>query len=159
MNVDPTTISLIALCVSILSLLISVFQMRVDRGLQWEQLRGSLQTRLTIRCIEILALVDKITLNINPDSLSLIQKLTRMVEELVALRRDFRGLKNLGIGKTLLLTKITAIKSDLDDADPVFDKLRLEISENDLVKANKTADGLLQRIFGSKSVGLTSEHK
>jgi len=45
MNLDATTISLIALGISIFSLLIALYNSDVDRRIQIEQLKGEMLTR------------------------------------------------------------------------------------------------------------------
>jgi hypothetical protein len=78
----PETISLIAIGISIGSLLVSLHRAASDRALQWEQMRGSLQARLTSRTLEVMALADEIR------SSGLERGVIEAAEELERLRRE-----------------------------------------------------------------------
>ena len=85
------------------------------------------------------------------DTLTLIEKLIQIAEGIVSIRER---LKRLGppppFSASQLTLKLVPIKHDLDEAEPVFEKLRTTIAESKFSESNRVADGLIQRIYGSK---------
>jgi hypothetical protein len=150
MKIDPIVISLIALAVSILSLIISSYRAAVDRRLQWEHLRGSVRTQLASRGVELLTLIEELRRFPGDESITLIGKLIQIAEGIIDIRRKLKEMEAPPLFFTsALVTRFAPIKSDLDDAEPIFDKLRSDIMESNFSEANKVADGLLVRIYGA----------
>jgi hypothetical protein len=151
MKIDPVYISLIALAVSIASLAISSYRAAVDRRLQWEQLRGSVLARLTSRGVELLTLIEELRRFPGDETFAITRKLIRIAEGLVDIRQRLKRMESPPLFYTsAFVTRFAPIKSEVEDAEPVFDKLRSEVMQSDFSHASLTADGLIQRFYGSK---------
>ncbi len=147
MNINPVTISLIALIVSIISLLISSYRAGVDRKLQWEQLRGSVHSRLTSHGVELITMIDELRQLHTDEAEGLAKKLILIGQGIVDVRKRLRKMERPPLFQTsALITKVAPIKSDLDDAEPVFEELNTAIRKANFSKASEIADGLLKRI-------------
>jgi hypothetical protein len=152
MKIDPVFISLVVLVVSIASLAISSYRAAVDRRLQWEQLLGSVLARLTSRGVELLTLSEELRRFPGDETFAITRKLIRIAEGLVDIRQRLKRMESPRLFYTsALVTRFAPIKSEVEDAEPVFDKLRAEIMQSDFSQANLTADGLIQRFYGSKN--------
>jgi hypothetical protein len=150
MKIDPVYISLAALGVSMLSLWVSISRAAVDRRLQWEQMRGGMQTTLTAKGVELLTLIEELRRFSDDETLPLVDKLIRIAEGTVDIRQR---LKRLGsppfFSASHLTVELAPIKHDLDEAEPIFDKLRSTIAESKFSEAHRVADGLIERLYGS----------
>src|SRR6185437_1752975 len=152
MKIDPITISIAALTASFLSLIISTYRAAVDRRLQWEQIRGDMQSRLTSRGVELLTLIEELNRFPGDETSDLIRKLIRIADGMVNIRQRLKEMKTPPWFYTsVLVTEVAPIKSELDEAEPVFDKLRSEIMGSHFPRASLTADGLIQRLYGSET--------
>jgi hypothetical protein len=152
MKIDPVYVSLIALAVSIASLGISSYRAAVDRRVQWEQLRGSILARLTSRGVELLTLIEELRRFPGDETFAIIRKLIRIAEGLVDMRQRLKRMEAPPLFYTSeLITRFAPIKSEVEDAEPVFDKLRSDIMQSNFSEASLTADGLIQRFYGSTS--------
>jgi hypothetical protein len=151
MMINPVYISLVALVVSIISLAISSYRAAVDRRLQWEQLRGSVQSRLTSRGVELLTLIEELRRFPGDETLAITKKLIRIAEALVDMRQHLKGMESPPLfHASSCITRFAPLKSEFEDAEPVFDKLRSEVMQSNFSQANLTADGLIQRLYGSE---------
>lgn len=146
MNLDPITISKWALfisalgfCVSLTSLLLSIFNKQVDKKIQFEQVRGEIRTMLTSRGIEALEVMDK--LNYSPVHIELIDKLHRLLKGMVYVRTTLQDLKYPAV------VELQKILSDVKDMEPVFESLFAKANSGDWSGANVVINGLLQRYF------------
>ena len=92
MTLDATTISLIALGVSIFSLIVALYNSEVDRRIQIEQLKGEMITRLTFRGIEMLGYIKQLENQKSEGADKLSQKLMKVMEGLVDVRQNFKTL-------------------------------------------------------------------
>ena len=150
MKIDPIVISLVALGVSILSFIIATYRAAVDRRLQWEQLRGDIRVRLTSRGVELLTLIEELRRFPGDESFTLTKKLICIAEGIIDIRQKLKRMEVPPLFFTsALITRFAPIKSNLDDAEPIFDKLRSEIMQSNFSYAIMTADGLLERVYGS----------
>ena len=151
MTIDPIVVSVSALGVSIVSLLITAYRGGVEHRLQWEQMRGRAHTRLTSRAIELLTIVEDLRQVDSVQANAVIQRLVAVMQGLVEMRTSLKGMKSLGwFWPSLLSTKLEPIVSELDDADVIFDALGVAVQKRDLIEARTIADGLIERIYGSK---------
>jgi hypothetical protein len=150
MKLDPITISVTALAVSAFSLILSTYRAGVDRRLQWEQFRGGIHARLTSRGVEILTMREELRRFPTDESNSLIQKLLRISEAIWDIRKILKRMETPPpFFASAMITQIAPIKSDLDDAEPIFEKLVGAIRISDMQKADKLANGLIERLCGS----------
>ena len=82
----------------------------------------------------------------------LVDKLMRVAGGLMDIRQTVEEMKTPPLFLTsVLITSYAPIKSDLDDADPIFERLRAAIQQSNFAEASRLADGLLQRLYGTKS--------
>jgi hypothetical protein len=152
MKIDPTMISVTALGVSALSLLLSTYRAATDRRLQWEQSRGAAQARLTARALEIVTLIEEVRGSVAAGAGELASKLIQVAQGLTEIRESLKRMQIPPRFKAAtLISSFAPIKSDLDDADPVFERLRAEVRQSNFGGASQTADGLLQRLYGSQN--------
>lgn len=150
MRIDPVTISLIALVVSIISLLMSSYRAAVDRNLQWEQMRGAIQVRLTARGLDMLTVLEEVRRSSKVEATDLSRKIIRVVDGLVDMRKKLMEMETLPrFTASNCIIRLTSIKSSLDDADIIFDKLQASILDGNLSDASSNADGLLERLYGT----------
>lgn len=152
MSLEATTISLIALFVSILSLLLSLYNSDVDRRIQIEQLKGEMTTRLTFRGIEMLGYIKKLDMQ-KPEVTDVLKKnLIKVVDGIIEARRNLRTYpKSSPFFGSDIFTSLQRMRNDIEDAEPVFDKLREAFTDCDLKSIEQITDGLIERFFGSKS--------
>jgi len=149
-NLNPIVISVAALAVSTLSLAMTLLTAAVNRRLQWEQMRGEIVNRLTARGIEISMAVHTLRARNDPLTKPLTHQLIQVLEGLVGIRTRFRNMKLPAIFPySMILTRMTPIKYEIDDVDPVFESMRSSIDDGNLEEAKKNADGLLRRFYGS----------
>ena len=149
MSMDPTTISLVALGVALVSLILSAHRGAVDRRLQLEQLRGEMRVRLTSRGVDLLSMIDALRQDNPPEGDSLIGKLVKVARGLVDVREDLRDLRMpFFVPASLFATNFQRIRDDIEDAEPVFKRLRRAIDERNFAEASQIADGLLERVYG-----------
>jgi len=154
MKIDPVTISLIALGVSIFSLAMSSHRAAVDRRVQWEQLRGAIQARLTARGLDMLTMIEEVSRSSTDQATDLTKKLMRIVEGLVDIRKRLKNMEELPpFTVSYCITGLAPIKSELDDADLIFDVLGASIREGKFSEASTAADGLLERLYGAEKKG------
>ena len=109
-----------------------------------------MHTRLMIRGVEILTMIEEVRRFPTEEGIKLIQKLVHIGEGIVKIRKS---LKNMQVPApftaSFLVTAVAPIKSDLDDADPIFEELLRAIRASEIPKANKITDGLILRICDS----------
>ena len=112
-------------------------------------MRGSIHTRFTSRGVEVLTLIDELQSSNDEEAKILIKKLIRVLDGIVDTRKSLEGLISPPLfAPSLFMTKLSEIKSDIDDSDPVFEDLKIKLREKNYTKANLIADGLLGRILG-----------
>ena len=147
MNLDPIIISLVALGVSIISILFSMHNSGVNRQIQLEQLRGNIITRLTIRGIEIGAIAQKL-LSQNPEQIKIIKILTEVGEGILDVRKKIKSMFPAPFFTGWLTINLYKIKSDFEDSEYIFDNLKKAIDEADYKEAQTITEGLHERFFG-----------
>jgi hypothetical protein len=150
MNIDSTIISIGALFVSIISLVIAVYNFGVDRRIQIEQLKGEMVNRLTFRGIEILSHIDKLCRCGTEETCDRSKRLIKVSEGIVQVRKELKGLSRPPLFfVSSRVTELHQIRSEIQDAEPVFDKLNEAISDLDLEKIERITEGLASRLWGS----------
>jgi hypothetical protein len=82
------------------------------------------------------------------------EKLIRIAEGLVDMRKKMKDMETPPpFTVSYSIIGIAPIKSDLDDADLIFDGLRVSIREGKCSEASRKADGLLGRLYGAEKKG------
>ena len=85
MNFDPTNIALIALGISVISLLISLYNSNIDRRVQLAQLKGEMETSLFHRITEMLSHIKELQkeLEVEPtkDKIEILQAITNVSQK------------------------------------------------------------------------------
>ncbi len=160
MNLDATTISLIALGISIFSLLIAFYNSDVDRRIQIEQLKGEMLTRLTYRGVDIIGDIKKLEMTPSEETFELLKDLIKVAEGIGNIRQGIMQLpKTPPIFGSAIMPSLQRTLNDIDDAEPIFDKLSEDIANWDLKEVRQTTDNLLERLFGSDSSKSASSNK
>lgn len=169
MNTIPVVISLIALTVSIISLVVSVRRAAVDRLLQLEQLRGELRFRLTANALTVSELGEQL-IRLAKKLLESYQMrhndhLTQKAEEcieaskyllelsrhMVGMRADLEGFRFPSEDVNFAIVKLTAIKSDIKDFEVVLERLPKAVQDENFKEAISIANGLLNRLIGQSN--------
>jgi hypothetical protein len=147
------TISLVALSVSGISLYLSTPRAAVDRKLQWEQLRGNVLAKLTARGLELITLIQELMSSPSEEIVNLIHKLIQISKGIVSMREGVTRMEIPPSFRTsALLTRYAPIKTQLDNADLIFDKLKIAVRKKNMTEASELADGLYKRFYGSGDV-------
>jgi hypothetical protein len=85
------------------------------------------------------------------ESVKLLEKLTRVAQGLVGTRQMVEKMKNPPLFlPSALITAYAPIKTDLDEFDVYFKKLRTAMQRSNVDEASRIADGLLNRLYGAK---------
>ncbi len=151
MKIDPVLISIAALIVSLVSLAFSLSRAGLDRRLQFEQMRGRVQTKLTTQGIELINMIEQLQLIDSTEAHELSIKLIKIAEGLMNARRTLTEFEKPPRFRTSrLIAGFAPIASSIDNMEPVFEKLRAAIQTTDLSKAARVADGLLVQLLGNE---------
>jgi hypothetical protein len=142
-------ISIAALLISLINLISSLSRSGLDRRLEYEQMRGRIQAKITFQGLELLSMVEELQLIDSTEAHELLRKLLRIMEGLTDMRRKLAELESQpAFGTSLLIGRLSTVVSSVDDTEPVFEQLRVAMRIPDLPKALRVADGLLDRILG-----------
>lgn len=149
---DPVALSIAALGVSVVALAFSIRNAVFERRLQFEQVRSELRAKVTEWGIEVATLSDKLT-SVNGDKQVVLAKtLVCVAADLVEIREGLRRLKfSTWSTNDALLGKLASLRGDVSEAEPVFERLRVVVSEDNLAEAQQAAIGLLERTRGKKA--------
>lgn len=160
MNLVPIAISIIALAVSIVSLIIAFYNSHIDRRIQVEQIRGEMVNRLTIRGVELIAAIEKIEIEQTDEAVEILQTLLRVVQEMTDMRRRLKELPVIPpVLGSAVIPDLYRIRSEIEDMDPIFEALSKAIANKDLKEIRLGANGLLERICGSDVLKPNSDVK
>jgi hypothetical protein len=152
MNLDASNISVIALVVSIFSLIVALYNSDVDRRIKIEQLKGEMVSRLTSRGIEMLGYIKRLDMQKSEEADELSQNLMKVMEGLVNVRQSLKkSPKPPPFLASAIVPSLQRIRNDIEDAEIVFDKLNEAFADWDLKEIEQITDGLLERFFGSKN--------
>ena len=153
MPLDSTTISIAALIVSVISLMFAIYNFGVDRKIQFEQIKGELIYRLTFRGIEIISHIEKLCKCEAEEACERSKKLMKVSEGIVQIRKDLRELSKPPLFfVSSNVTELQQIRSEIQDAEPVFDKLNEAVSDLDFANIEKITKGLIERLWGSSNL-------
>lgn len=150
MIADP--ISFFALGISILSLVLTVNREMVDRQHQCEQLRGEIIARLTARGVQLLSMIRDLmgaggTCE-EPGAIkcTCVHSMSDLLGRMTEVRERLRRLPTprFGFASSTLLT-LRRIRSDLDDAEAVFDDLQENMTAGNWEGAIRCSGALAQR--------------
>lgn len=151
MNLDATTISLIALGVAIFSLIVALYNSDVDRRIQIEQLKGEMVTRLTSRGLEMLGYIKRLDMRKSEETDELSQKFIKVMEGLVEVRKGLKEFpRSPPFFSSFTVPGLQRIRNDVEDMEPIFDKLSEAFADWDLKEIESLTNGLLERFFGKK---------
>ena len=79
------------------------------------------------------------------------QNLMKVMEGLVDVRQSFKNYpKPPPFFGSAIIPGLQRLRNDIEDAEPVYDKLREAFADGDLNEIEQLIDGLLERFFGSK---------
>lgn len=142
-------ISLVALGISIISILISLYNSDVDRRIQIEQIKGEMITLLTYRGVEILSHIKRLEMKPSEEKVELLKDLIKVAEGIVNVRQSIQKLPKLSpILGSFMIPDLYKIRNQIYDAEPIFDKLIEAIDNGDLMLIRQATDGLIERLFG-----------
>jgi len=143
-------ISLIALAVSVGSVLFSIHIAGLNRRMQFEQVRGNLTTRLTIRGLEIITLVHKLRSQ-EPRQIKIMEILGKVADGIIIVREKLQTLSAPPFFTGTITLGLINIKSDIDDSEHIFDTLKKAFENSDYQMMETIATGLLERFWNKKS--------
>jgi hypothetical protein len=87
---------------------------------------------------------------------NLIHKLIQISKGIVSMRESVTRMEiPPSFLTSALLTRYAPIKTQLDDADLIFDKLKIAGREKNMTEASELADGLYRRFYGSGDVTIS----
>lgn len=156
MNLDPIIISLIALAISIASVLFSMHNAGIDRRIQFEQLRGNMIIRLTIRGIEV-ATITQTLLGQNTKQIKTVKMLTEIAKGIVEIREKLKSMTIPPFFINTLTQSLYSIKSDIEDCEYIFDNLKKAVEESDFNEVQIIVTGLHERIYGKNKKHQTKQ--
>ncbi|MBU4201009.1 MAG: hypothetical protein KKG09_03165 [Verrucomicrobia bacterium] len=151
MKLDPLTLSITALAISILSLLISLYRAGVDRRIQLEQLRGEMRTRLTSWAVDVLSMIEGLKNYPSPETVRTMEKLLDLAKATTDIRHGIQHLSvPICIPASLFAVEYHRLKNDTEDLEPLFNALSKEMEQSNFTKVNDIADGIIYRLVDRK---------
>ena len=140
-----TIISIIALIISFISILISNFNFNIDRQIQVEELKGKIITNLTYRGLDIVDHIENIN-NIE-ENYNIIKDLKTIAEKINYLRGKVEKFyKPSNLLGSRIIPKLYSIKNQLNDMEPVFNRLKQSVDEGNMEYVRNNVDGLIKRL-------------
>ena len=115
---------------------------------------------LTYRGVDIIGDIKKLEMTPSEETFELLKDLIKVAEGIGNIRQGIMQLlKTPPIFGSAIMPSLQRTLNDIDDAEPIFDKLSEDIANWDLKEVRQTTDNLLERLFGSDSSKSTSPNK
>ena len=138
-------VSAAAFLVALISLIFSLINKWAEKRLHFEQLRGEIRSKLTAWGIDAGQIFRKVVQSSSPQALEIGEKLEKFMSGVVDIRSKLEGLSYP------FVVELQAVLSDIKDMEPVFNRLLVVVNNADWKEVNIILDGLLVRLYGSKS--------